>query len=48
LSAQGQLAAAGMQVVQMGSADQARRTLEVLVEARKRVYALLAEDPSPS
>jgi hypothetical protein len=37
-----QLGAAGMQVVQTGSADQARATLDILVEARKKVYSLLA------
>ena len=40
-----QLGAAGMQVVQTGSADQARATLDILVDARKRIYALLAEAP---
>ena len=38
-----QLGAAGMQVVQTGSADQAKATLEILVDARKRIYALLAD-----
>jgi DNA-binding PadR family transcriptional regulator len=38
-----QLGSAGMQVVQTGSEDQARATIEILVDARRRVYALLAD-----
>ena len=38
-----QLGAAGMQVVQTGSSDQAKATLDILVESRKRIYAILAE-----
>jgi DNA-binding PadR family transcriptional regulator len=38
-----QLGAAGMQVVQTGSSDQAKATLDILVEARKKIYALLAD-----
>jgi DNA-binding PadR family transcriptional regulator len=38
-----QLGAAAMQVVQTGSAEQAKATIEILVEARKKIYALLAE-----
>ena len=39
-----QLGAAGMQVAQTGSAEQSRKALEVLVEARKKLYAILASD----
>lgn len=38
-----QLGAAGMQVVQTGSSEQARATLDILVEARRKIYALLAD-----
>jgi DNA-binding PadR family transcriptional regulator len=38
-----QLGAAGMQVAQTGSADDVKRTIDVLTEARRQVYALLAE-----
>lgn len=34
-----------MQAVQTGSDEQARATIDILVEARKRIYALLAEGP---
>ncbi len=40
-----QLGAAAMQAVQTGSDEQARATIDILVEARKRIYALLAEGP---
>jgi len=32
-----------MQAVQNGSADQARATIDILVDARRRIYALLAD-----
>lgn len=38
-----QLAAAAMQVVQTGTAEQAKATIEILVDARRRIYALLAD-----
>jgi DNA-binding PadR family transcriptional regulator len=38
------LGAAGMQVARAGNREQAQKTLDVLVEARKRIYAILAED----
>jgi DNA-binding PadR family transcriptional regulator len=38
-----QLGAAGMQVVQTGSSDQATATLEILVDARRKIYAILAD-----
>jgi DNA-binding PadR family transcriptional regulator len=41
-----QLGAAAMQVVQTGSAEQAKVTIEILVEARKKIYALLADGTS--
>ena len=37
------LGAAGAQAMQTGSPDQARATLEIIVDARRRIYALLAE-----
>jgi DNA-binding PadR family transcriptional regulator len=37
------LGAAAMQVVQTGTAEQAKATIEILVDARRRIYALLAE-----
>ena len=37
------LGAAAMQVAQAGSADQVTRATEVLGEARKKLYAILAE-----
>ena len=39
-----QLAAAAMQVARTGSEAQRTQAAEVLAEARKRIYALLAED----
>ena len=41
-----QLGAAAMQVVQTGSAEQAKATIEILVEARRKIYALLADGPA--
>jgi DNA-binding PadR family transcriptional regulator len=38
-----QLGAAAMQVAQTGSEDTVARTIEILTEARRRVYGLLAE-----
>ena len=38
-----QLGAAAMQVAQAGSAEQVERTKVILDEARKKVYAILAE-----
>ena len=38
-----QLGAAAMQVVRTGSEAQAKTTVEILVEARRRIYALLAD-----
>jgi DNA-binding PadR family transcriptional regulator len=38
-----QLGAAAMQVVQTGTAEQAKATIEILVDARRRIYALLAD-----
>jgi len=42
-----QLGAAVMQVVQAGDEGQVARTLEILNDARRRVYALLGEDLGP-
>ncbi|MGH2671348.1 MAG: helix-turn-helix transcriptional regulator [Actinomycetota bacterium] len=39
-----QLAAAAMQVARTGSEAQRKQAAEVLAEARKKIYALLAED----
>ncbi len=39
-----QLGAAAMQVARTGTAEQRTRAAEVLAEARKRLYAILAED----
>jgi len=39
-----QLGAAVMQVVQTGSEDQVARTLDILNDARRRIYTLLGED----
>jgi DNA-binding PadR family transcriptional regulator len=39
-----QLAAAAMQVVKTGTAEQAEATIQILVEARRKIYSLLAED----
>ena len=41
-----QLGAAARQVVQTGNAEQAKATIEILVEARKKIYALLADGSS--
>lgn len=38
-----QLAAASMQVARAGSKEQREKTAEILVEARRKVYALLSE-----
>lgn len=40
----GQLAAAVMQVVRTGSAEQVEQVAQIVAEARKKVYGLLAED----
>src|SRR5262249_17233850 len=40
----GQLAGAVVQVVQTGNEDQIRRTLDILNDARRRIYNLLGED----
>ncbi len=40
----GQLAAAAMQVARTGSEAQREHAAEILAEARKKIYALLAED----
>ena len=42
--AAGRLMQAVWQVAQNGSTDQVKRTTEVLTEARKQLYAILAED----
>jgi len=39
-----QLAVAVMQVVQAGSEDQIKRTLDILNDARRRIYTVLGED----
>jgi DNA-binding PadR family transcriptional regulator len=41
-----QLGAAAMQVAHTGSKQQVERTVAILNEARRRVYAILAEDPT--
>jgi DNA-binding PadR family transcriptional regulator len=41
-----QLGAAAMQVAHAGSPEQLERTVEVLNEARRKIYAILAEDPT--
>ena len=43
-----QLAAAVMQVVQTGTEDQVARTLDILNDARRRIYTLLGEDIEPA
>jgi len=43
-----QLAGASMQVAKMGSADAQRRAAAVLVDARKKLYGILAEDDGDS
>jgi len=40
----GQLAAAAMQVARTGSEAQRKHAAEILADARKKIYALLAED----
>jgi DNA-binding PadR family transcriptional regulator len=42
-----QLAVAVMQVVQAGSEDQIKRTLDILNDARRRIYTVLGEDIEP-
>ncbi len=42
-AAVGDLAAAAMQVAKTGTSDQRTRAAEIIVEARKRLYQLLAE-----
>jgi DNA-binding PadR family transcriptional regulator len=42
-----QLGAAVMQVVQTGSEDQVARTLDILNDARRKIYTLLGEDLEP-
>jgi len=39
-----QVGAAAMQVARAGSAEQVARAAEILTEARKKLYAILAED----
>jgi DNA-binding PadR family transcriptional regulator len=39
-----QLGAAAMQVARAGSTDQVSRAADALAEARKKLYAILAED----
>jgi hypothetical protein len=39
-----QVVAASMQVAQAGSEDQLQRTMKVLAETRRRIYAILGED----
>jgi DNA-binding PadR family transcriptional regulator len=41
-----QLGAAAMQVAHAGSKEQVERTVAVLNEARRKIYAILAEDPT--
>jgi len=41
-----QLGAAAMQVAHAGSKDQVERTVAILNEARRGIYAILAEDPA--
>lgn len=41
-----QLGAAAMQVAQAGSKEQVERTVAILNEARRKIYAILAEDPT--
>ncbi len=42
-----QVGAAAMQAAHAGSGQQAEQALEILTEARRRIYALLAEDDVP-
>ena len=41
-----QLGAAAMQVAHAGSKEQVERTVAILNEARRKIYAILAEDPT--
>lgn len=41
-----QLGSAAMQVAHAGSRDQVERTIAILNEARRKIYAILAEDPT--
>src|SRR5262245_11225508 len=41
-----QLGAAAMQVAHAGSKEQLERTVAILNEARRKIYAILAEDPT--
>ncbi|MEN8239571.1 MAG: PadR family transcriptional regulator [Actinomycetota bacterium] len=43
-----QVGAAVMQIARAGSDDQIERAIEVLVEARRKIYRILAEDETPS
>jgi DNA-binding PadR family transcriptional regulator len=43
-----QVGAAVMQIARAGSDDQAERAVEVLDEARRKIYKILAEDEAPS
>jgi len=42
-----QVGAAAMQAAHAGSGPQAEKALEILTDARRRIYALLAEDDTP-
>ncbi len=42
-----QVGAAAMQAAHAGSGQQAEKALEILADARRRIYALLAEDDAP-
>jgi DNA-binding PadR family transcriptional regulator len=42
-----QVGAAAMQAAHAGSEQQVEKTVEILTDARRRIYALLAEDDSP-
>jgi DNA-binding PadR family transcriptional regulator len=41
----GTLAAAAMQVAKVGTADQREQAAAILVDARRKLYQLLADDP---
>jgi DNA-binding PadR family transcriptional regulator len=43
-----QVIGAAIQVSRVGSEDAQRRAREILVDARKRLYGLLAEDDTPA
>ena len=47
-SATFQLGAAAMQVAHTGSTEQVERAAAILNEARRKIYAILAEEPAPS